>query len=80
VNGYHTFAIWSLVAGVHPERLVKLMGHGSKQMVYEAYGRYAEGIEHNADKLKDYLGPSERNRPRGTVGGTPAAPEAFYVM
>ncbi len=76
----HTFAIWSLLAGVHPERLVKLMGHGSKQMVYEVYGRYAEGIEHDARRVRDYLGLAEKNRPRGTVGGTPTVFEASTMI
>lgn len=30
----HSFASWSLILGVNPTRLVSLMGHGSKQMVY----------------------------------------------
>ncbi len=52
----HTFAIWNLVIGVHPERLVALMGHGSKQMVYEVYGRYMEGVERDADAIREYFG------------------------
>jgi integrase len=31
----HSFAAWSLTIGINPLRLVKLMGHASKQMVYE---------------------------------------------
>ncbi len=34
----HSFAAWSLIVGINPLRLVKLMGHASKQMVYEVYG------------------------------------------
>lgn len=56
----HTFAIWRLVTGTHPERMVKLMGHGSKQMVYEVYGRYTEGLETDADAIREYLGEVSR--------------------
>lgn len=51
----HTFAIWQLLVGTHPERLVKLMGHGSKEMVYEVYGRYTEGLEEDAERIRAYL-------------------------
>jgi len=30
----HSFAAWSLTIGINPLRLVQLMGHASKQMVY----------------------------------------------
>jgi integrase len=56
----HTFAAWSLIAGVHPERLVRLMGHGSKQMVYEVYGKYMEGLEMDRDRIREYLGEDFR--------------------
>jgi len=36
--------------------LVYLMGHGSKQMVYEVYARYTEGIEEDAEKIRGYFG------------------------
>lgn len=35
---------------------VSRMGHGSKQMVYETYGRYIEGIEEDVDRIKAYFG------------------------
>jgi integrase len=56
----HTFACWSLVVGIHPSRLVALMGHGSKQMVYEVYGRYTEGLETDAEAIRTYLGEDFR--------------------
>jgi len=56
----HTFALWSLVVGVHPSRVVALMGHGSKQMVYDVYGRYTEGIEEDAEAIRRYLGEDFR--------------------
>lgn len=52
----HTFALWHLVAGTHPEALVSLMGHGSKQMVYEVYGKYSPGMAEQADQIRAYLG------------------------
>jgi integrase len=32
------------------------MGHGSKQMLYEVYGKYVEGLETDAGNILDYYG------------------------
>ena len=42
------------------------MGHGSKEMVYEVYGNYVEGLETDAGKIfgyfgKDFLGLRENS-------------------
>lgn len=52
----HSFAAWALTIGVNPLRLVKLMGHASKQMVYEVYGNYVEGLEEDAEAIFSYFG------------------------
>lgn len=52
----HSFAAWALTIGVNPLRLVKLMGHASKQMVYEVYGNYVEGLEEDAELIFNYFG------------------------
>jgi integrase len=52
----HTFAAWSLAIGLDKNRLVSLMGHGSKQMIYEVYGKYVEGLEKDSGKILDYFG------------------------
>jgi integrase len=52
----HSFAAWSLAIGLDQNRLVSLMGHGSKQMVYEEYGKYVEGLEKDSGKILDYFG------------------------
>lgn len=52
----HSFAAWSLLVGIDPLRLVNLMGHGSKQMVFETYGNYLEGIEEDYQDILEYLG------------------------
>ncbi|MCX5814397.1 MAG: tyrosine-type recombinase/integrase [Proteobacteria bacterium] len=52
----HSFAAWSLIVGINPLRLVKLMGHASKQMVYEVYGNYVEGLEKDGEKMLEYFG------------------------
>ena len=52
----HTFALWSLVHRIHPEKLVALMGHGSRRMVYDVYGKYVEGILADAALIRDYFG------------------------
>ena len=52
----HSFAACSLAIGINPLRLVKLMGHASKQMLYEVYGNYVEGLEDDAEEIYDYFG------------------------
>ncbi len=52
----HSFAAWSLTIGIDINRLEKLMGHGSKQMLYEVYGKYVEGLETDAGKILEYFG------------------------
>lgn len=37
-------------------KLVRLMGHGSKKMVYEVYGEYIDGLEEDACKILEYFG------------------------
>ena len=53
----HSFAAWALTLGIDMNRLVRLMGHGSKQMVYEVYGDYIEGLEEDHGKILAYFGP-----------------------
>ena len=52
----HTFAAWALALRVDPNKLVNLMGHGSKKMIYEVYGNYVEGLETDAGKILKYFG------------------------
>lgn len=52
----HSFAAWSLLVGINPLRLVKLMGHASKQMVYEVYGNYVDGLEEDGERIFEYMG------------------------
>ncbi len=52
----HTFAAWALTIRMDPNRLVNLMGHGSKKMIYEVYGNYVEGLEKDAGKIIGYFG------------------------
>ena len=52
----HSFAAWALAIRVDQNRLVNLMGHGSKQMIYEVYGRYVEGLERDRLKILGYFG------------------------
>ena len=37
-------------------RLVNLMGHANKRMIYEAYGRYVEGLEKDRPQILAYFG------------------------
>jgi integrase len=52
----HTFAAWALLVEIHPSRVVALMGHGSKQMLYDVYAQYTAGIEADVDAIRAYLG------------------------
>jgi integrase len=52
----HTFAAWSLTLRMDPLKLVRLMGHGSKQMVFDTYGNYVEGLEQDILLILEYLG------------------------
>jgi integrase len=52
----HTFAAWSMAVGVNPTKLVNLMGHGSKKMVFEVYGNYTEGLEEDREKILAFMG------------------------
>lgn len=52
----HTFAAWSLTVGIDPNRLVHLMGHASKQMIFEVYGRYTEGLEEDREEILGFFG------------------------
>jgi len=51
-----TFAAWALTLRIDPNKLVNLMGHGSKKMIYEVYGNYVEGLETDAGKILKYFG------------------------
>lgn len=52
----HTFAAWSLTLRMDPGRLVKLMGHNTKKMIYEVYGDYVEGLEDDLMSILSYFG------------------------
>jgi len=39
-----------------PIEVVALMGHSSKKMVYEVYGKFAKGLENERGQIKAYLG------------------------
>ena len=51
----HSFAAWLLALKMDPNKLVSLMGHGSKKMVYEVYGKYVEGLETDVGKITGYF-------------------------
>ncbi len=52
----HTFAAWVLALRMDPNKLVHLIGHGSKKMIYEVYGNYMEGLETDAGQILGYFG------------------------
>ena len=51
----HTFAAWMLLFK-HPAEVARLMGHSSKKMVYEVYGKFVKGLEKEREEIKAYLG------------------------
>ena len=52
----HTFTAWALALRIDPNKLVHLIGHGSKKMIYEVYGNYMEGLETDAGQILGYFG------------------------
>jgi integrase len=52
----HTFVQWALLLGVTKSRLVDLMGHSTKKMIDEVYGRYRQGLVDEKEAILDYLG------------------------
>ena len=59
VNPYamrHSFAAWCLMLRMDPNRLVYLMGHSTKKMIYENYGKYVEDLEKGAGQILEYFG------------------------
>lgn len=52
----HTFAAWALAVGFPMDNLVGLMGHASKEMIYEVYGKWKDGIEKDRNKIRDFFG------------------------
>lgn len=52
----HSFAAWSLTLRIDMLRLVNLMGHRDKKMVFEVYGNYVEGLEQDVMKILEYFG------------------------
>ncbi len=70
----HTFCAWALTIGMNPMKLVNLMGHSSKQMVYQVYGDYVEDLEDDVDDIIRYFGvdflirPGKKTSPLLTYG------------
>ena len=58
----HTFAAWALALRMDPNKLVNLMGHGSKEMIYEVYGNYVECLEKDTGKILECFGSCQGNR------------------
>lgn len=52
----HSLVQWALVVGVTPVRLVEIMGHRDKQMIFGVYGRYREGLVEERRAIIEYLG------------------------
>ena len=52
----HSHAAWALAIGTPMDKMVSLMGHGSRQMIYEVYGKYIPGIEADVEKIRRYFG------------------------
>jgi len=69
----HTFCAWALTIGMNPMKLVSLMGHSSKQMVYQVYGEYVEDLEDDVENIIAYFGADFLFKPRKSM-----TPNLFY--
>jgi len=67
----HTFTAWALCVGVDLNRLVDLIGHSTKEMVFNVDGKYTEGFEEEKDKILDFFGEDFLN-PGSKKQKTPA--------
>jgi len=84
----HSFAAWALTLCIDMNKLVRLMGHGSKKMVYEVYGDYIEGLEQDAWKILEYFGrdfiETKGQRPPHFLGypsaASPVLPASFLRL
>lgn len=56
----HSFAAWCFVVGIDIVRLEALMGHGSKQMLFERYGKYVAGLEKDKTAIIEFFGEDFR--------------------
>ena len=71
----HTFCVWALTIGMNPMKLVNLMGHSSKQMVYQVYGEYVENLEDDVENIINYFGndflvkPAKKKDPNAILWG-----------
>ncbi|UMR98778.1 tyrosine-type recombinase/integrase [Escherichia coli] len=64
----HTYACWSLSAGVNPTFIASQMGHASAQMVYNVYGSWLpECSENQVDILNHSLSDSVPHMPHRTL-------------
>jgi integrase len=73
----HSFAAWALTLRIDQNRLVRLMGHGSKKMIYEVYGDYIEGLEDDFWEILEYYGrdfAEPKKKPSATVGYSQTIP------
>jgi integrase len=52
----HSLVQWALVVGMTPVRLVELMGHRDKKMIFGVYGRYRQGLVEERRAILEYLG------------------------
>lgn len=52
----HTLVAWAEVIGVSPSRLVDLMGHANKTMIFSVYGKYRDGLIDDRRKILAYFG------------------------
>ncbi|RNC67303.1 MAG: DUF3596 domain-containing protein [Desulfuromonadales bacterium] len=52
----HSLVQWALVVGMTPVRLVEVMGHRDKKMIFGVYGRYRQGLVEERRAIQEYLG------------------------
>lgn len=71
----HTFAAWAMSLGIDINKLERLMGHASKEMLFETYGKYVDGLEDDHDAIfgllgRDFLRKEPQDAPVSPVQAT----------
>lgn len=73
----HSFAAWAMSIRADINKLEYLMGHSSKKMLYETYGKYTHALEEDYEVILDYFGEDFRRMDRSTSAMLPQCSESL---
>ena len=56
MSGFAGTSAWAVTIHTDMNKLERLMGHGSKEMLFKTYGKYTEGLEEDEELILEYFG------------------------